>query len=356
MDYEYLFTYHILVVQRKNFSIFSSKISCFLFNFAFLRVIYLNLHTFIFLNVIFCNNKAICSINNLFIEFFSILIFHYAYLFSYHILLVQWKNFRICGSKIQWLFFNLAFFWVTYINLQTFIFLNVILCNNTATCSIDYLFTAFFSFLIFDYEYFFRYYILHVQRKNFTIFSSKNINLHTIIFSHVIFRNNKAICSINYLSIELNSIFIFHYEYLFSYYNKAICSTNHLFLSFFIFLFFDYEYLFSYHILLVQRKNFSIFGSKIQGLFINLAIFWVTYINLQTFIFLNVILCNNKARCSIDYLFTAFFSFLIFDYEYLFRYYILHVQRKNFTIFGSKNQRLFLVLFTSICIRLYFHM
>ena len=167
---------------------------------------------------------------------------------------------------------------------------------------------------------------------NFAFFSVIYINLHTFIFLHVILCNNAVFCNINYL-----------------------------FNAFFIFLIFDYEYIFAYHILLVQRKNLNILGSKILWFFFNFAFFSVIYINLHTFIFLHVILCYNKGICSINYLFIAFFCSLIFDYEYLFKYYIVLVQKKNFSILGSKILwffliLLFLVLFTSICIRIYFYM
>ena len=167
---------------------------------------------------------------------------------------------------------------------------------------------------------------------NFAFFIVIYIHLHTLIFLHVILRNNARFCNINYF-----------------------------FIAFFSFLIFDYEYLFAYYILLVQRKNLNILGSKILWFFLNFAFFSVIYVNLHTLIFLHVILRNNVGFCNINYLFIACISFLIFDYEYLFAYYILLVQRKNFNILGSKILcffliLLFLVLFTSICIRFYFYM
>ena len=143
--------------------------------------------------------------------------------------------------------------------------------------------------------------------------------------------------------------------------NEAICSINCLFIALLIFLIFDDEYLFTYYILLVERKNFSMFGSEISSFIFKFAFFTDIYINLHTFIFFNVILCNNEAICSINYLFIALLIFLIFDDEYLFTYYILLVQRKNFNIFGSKSLCFFfnfhfLLLVTSICILLYFLM
>ena len=149
MDYEYLLTYYVLLVQRMNFNICGLKILWFFFTFAFCNVIYINLHTFTFLHVILRNNKAICSINHLFNAFFSFLIFDYEYLFTYYVLLVQRKNFNIFGLKILWFFFTFAFCNVIYINLHTFTFLHVLLRNKKAICNNNYLFIAFFSFLIF---------------------------------------------------------------------------------------------------------------------------------------------------------------------------------------------------------------
>ena len=170
---EYLFTHYILLIQRKNFSIFGSKISRVFFNFAFFSVIYNNLHTFVCLYVMLCNNKAICSINYLFIPFFSFLIFDYEYLFTYYIILMKRKNFSIFVSKISRVFFNFAFFSVIYNNLHTFVFLYVMLCNNKEIWIINCLFIALFSFLIFHDKYLFTHYILLIQRKNFGIFGSK---------------------------------------------------------------------------------------------------------------------------------------------------------------------------------------
>ena len=191
------------------------------------------------------------------------------------------------------------------------------LCNNKANYTINHLFFAFFIFLFFDYKYLFTYYIFLVQSKNFNIFGLEissfflnfavfrviYINKHTFIYFNVILRNNKAISRINYL-----------------------------FIAFFSFLILYYKYLFTYYILLVQGKNFNIFGAKISWVFI-FYFFRIIYNNKHTFIFFNVILCNDKAISSIIYLFIAFFSFLIFDYKYLFTYHILLVQRIGFQHF-----------------------
>ena len=118
-------------------------------------------------------------------------------------------------------FFNFDFFGVIYINLDTFVFLYVILCKNKAVCSINYSFIPFFNFLIFDYKYLFTYYILLMQTQNFNIFGAKIwwysfnfaifrvifINLHTFVFLYIILCKNKAICSINHLFIAFFILF-----------------------------------------------------------------------------------------------------------------------------------------------------
>ena len=85
------------------------------------------------------------------------------------------------------------------------------------------------------------------------------------------------------------------------------CCINYSFIPFFNFLIFDYKYLFTYYILLMQTQNFNIFGAKIWWYSFNFAIFRVIFINLHTFVFLYIILCKNKAICSINHLFIAFF-------------------------------------------------
>ena len=98
------------------------------------------------------------------------------------------------------------------------------------------------------------------------------------------------------------------------------------------------------------RQHFR--SENFKGFFY-FAFFRVIYNNLHTFKFLYVMLCNNKAIWSINYLFIAFFSFLIFDYEYLFTYYILLIQRKHWLlqklsklIFLWRSWKRFLIRFT----------
>ena len=91
--------------------------------------------------------------------------------------------------------------------------------------------------------------------------------------------------------------------------------------------------------------NFRIFEARILRFLFIFAFFRIIYINLSVCVFLYVILCNNKANCSINCLFILIFNFLIFDYEYLFTHYILLIPSMNFRIFEARNLK-FLLIFT----------
>ena len=87
------------------------------------------------------------------------------------------------------------------------------------------------------------------------------------------------------------------------------------------------------------------------------AFFNAICLKLRTFVFSHAIICDNKANFSINYFFIPVFIFLIFDQEYLFTYYILLIQRTNFTIFNLKNfPQILIFLFSNAILSIYLHL